>query len=154
MDSRIVACIVNCLLATSTIVSANARLGDDAALANPLADVPAPGLKPVNIPNDVADGMLIYKINPEYPAKAKKGHISGIVILKARISQAGEISDLRAQCGPEILVEPSLKAVREWKYRPYLLKGKPVEVDTTIKVVFALGGKKKLPFSKDSCPAE
>ncbi|MGD0737728.1 MAG: energy transducer TonB [Terracidiphilus sp.] len=98
--------------------------------------------------------MLIYKVNPEYPAEAKKARISGIVILKATISKAGDISDLHAECGPAILLEPSLKAVREWKYRPYLLRGVPVEVDTTIKVTFALGGKKKLPFSKDSCPVE
>lgn len=98
--------------------------------------------------------MLIHKFDPEYPAKARKARISGIVILKATISKTGEISDLHAECGPEILQESSLKAVRDWKYRPYLLHGEPVEVQTTIKVTFALGGKKKLPFSKDSCPVE
>ena len=98
--------------------------------------------------------MLIHNVNPEYPAKAKKARISGIVILKATISKTGEIRDLHAECGPESLQEPSLKAVREWKYRPYLVRGEPVEVQTTIKVTFALGDKKKLPFSQDSCPVE
>ncbi len=98
--------------------------------------------------------MLIHKVNPEYPRIAKAARISGIVTLKATISKAGEISDLHVECGPEILRGPSLKAIREWKYRPYLLHGKPVDVQTTIKVTFALGGKKKLPLSKDSCPVE
>jgi protein TonB len=98
--------------------------------------------------------MLIHKVNPEYPGIAKAARISGIVTVKAKISTAGEISDLHVECGPEILREPSLKAIREWKYRPYLLRGEPVEVQTTIKVTFALGGKKKVPFSKDSCPVE
>jgi TonB family protein len=127
---------------------------EDAPLANTPTDVPQHDSKPVIIPADVADGILIHKVNPEYPAKAKKARISGIVILKATISKTGEILDLHAECGPEILQEPSLQAVREWKYRPYLLRGEPVEVQTTIKVTFALGGKKKLPFSKDSCPIE
>jgi TonB family protein len=127
---------------------------EDAPLAKTSTDVPQPYSKPVMIPADVAVGMLIHKVNPEYPAKARKARISGIVILKATISKTGEISDLHAECGPESLQEPSLKAVREWKYSPYLLRGEPIEVQTTIKVTFALGDKKKLPFSKDSCPIE
>jgi protein TonB len=154
MHSHVAACIVVCVLATSTVVCANTIFADDAPLANTLANVPPSDSKPVIIPKDVAVGMLIYKVNPEYPAKTRKARISGIVNLKATISKTGEISDLHAECGPEILQEPSLKAVREWKYRPYLLRGEPVEVQTTIKVTFTLGDKKKLPFSKDSCPAE
>ena len=126
----------------------------DGPLANTPANLHPSDSKPFIIPEGVAVGMLIHKVNPEYPAKARKARISGIVTLKATISKSGEISDLYAECGPEILQEPSLKAVREWKYNPYLLRGKPVEVQTTIKVTFALGGKKKLPFSKDSCPVE
>ena len=83
----------------------------------PLADTPANAprsdSKPVIIPEDMADGMLIHKVDPEYPAKAKDARISGIVILKATISKTGEILDLHAECGPGSLQEPSLKAVRE-----------------------------------------
>ncbi len=124
----------------------------DAALADTPTNVPRSDSKPVIIPEGLAVGMLIYKVEPEYPAKAKKARISGIVELKATISKTGEISDLHAECGPESLQESSLKAVRQWKYRPYILRGRPVEVQTTIRVIFALGDKKKLPFSKDSCP--
>jgi protein TonB len=125
-----------------------------ALLADTPTNVPRSYSNPVFIPEDMAAGMLIHKVDPEYPRLAKAARISGIVTLKATISKTGEILDLRVECGPAILQEPSLKAVREWKYRPYLLRGEPVEVQTTIKVIFALGGKKKLPFSKDSCPVD
>lgn len=98
--------------------------------------------------------MLIHKVTPKYPGKAKAARVSGIVTLKAIISKTGEISDLHVECGPEMLQEASLAAVREWRYRPFLLHGAPVAVQTTIKLTFALGDKKKVPFSKDSCPVE
>jgi TonB family protein len=127
---------------------------EDAHLADTPANVPRSDSKLVMIPEDVAAGILVHKVNPEYPPKARKARISGIVLLKATISKTGEIQDLHPECGPESLLEASLKAVREWKYRPYLLRGEPVEVQTIIRVTFALGDKKKLPFSKDSCPVE
>ena len=129
-------------------------ISTSASLADTPANVPRSDSKPVIIPADVMVGILIHKVDPEYPRLAKAARISGIVTLKATISKTGEILDLRVECGPAILQEPSLKAIREWKYRPYLLRGEPVEVQTTIKVTFALGGKKKLPFSKDSCPVD
>ena len=127
---------------------------EDAPQAKPPNNLLQPGANPLFIPADVMVGLQIHTVNPEYPAKARKARISGIVILEAIISKTGDIVDLHAKCGPEILQEPSIKAVREWKYSPYLLHGKPVEVRTTITVTFALGDKKKLPFSKDSCPVE
>jgi len=130
------------------------RWSEDAPLADTPPNVPRSGSKPVIIPEDMAVGMLIHKVAPKYPEIAKASRISGIVTLKATISKTGEISELRVDCGPEILREPSLKAVREWKYRPYLLRGEAVEVQTTIKVTFVLGGKKKVKLSKDSCPVE
>jgi protein TonB len=127
---------------------------ESAPLADTPTNVPRSDSKAVLIPEGMALGMLIHKVDPEYPKSAKAARISGIVTLKATISKIGEIVDLQVECGPAALQEPSLKAIREWKYRPYLLRGEPVEVQTTIKVTFALGGKKKLPFSKDSCPVE
>jgi len=152
--SLAVACIVGCLVAASTVVCANNIFAGATSLADTPTNLPPSDSKPVFIPEGVAVGMLIHKVDPEYPKKAKKARVSGIVILKATISKTGEISDLHAECGPEILQGSSLKAVREWKYRPYLLRGEPVEVQTTIRVTFTLGDKKKLPFSKDSCPVE
>ena len=154
MRSYLAACIFGCLVVTSTLVCANPGSALDASLADAPKNLPPSVSKPVFIPDGVAVGMLIHKVDPEYPKEAKKARISGIVILKATISKTGEISDLRVECGPEMLRESSLKAVREWKYRPYLLRGEPIEVQTTIKVIFALGDKKKLPFSEGSCPVD
>lgn len=152
MRSRVAACIVSCLIATSTVVCANTIPANDAPLADTPTNVPPVGPKRVIISRDVAAEMLIHKVIPEYPKKAKKARISGIVTLSATITKTGAISDLHVVCGPEMLRELSLSAVREWKYRPYLLRGEPVEVQTTIMVVFELGDKKKLPYSQDSCP--
>ncbi len=154
MRSRVVDCVIGFLFVTATVVCPNKLFADGAPLANTPTNVPPPSSKPVDIPQDVAVGLLVHKVDPEYPKEAKKARISGIVILKATISKTGDILNLHAECGPEILQEASIKAVRQWTYKPYLLRGEPIEVETTIRVVFALGDKKKLPFSKDSCPLE
>jgi periplasmic protein TonB len=152
--SRVAFCIAGSIIASSTTFCTGAVFtGTPPGTAHMLADVP-PTARPITIPEDVAIGMLIYKVDPEYPKKAKAARESGIVTLQATISKTGEISDLRVVCGPALLQQASLEAVRQWKYRPYLLNGKPVEVETTIRITFALGGKKKMKFSKDSCPAE
>jgi protein TonB len=66
-------------------------------------------------------------------------HVGGVVVLKAIINKEGHIRDLHVVKGPKILQDAALDAVRQWEYRPYLLNGEPVEVMTTINVVFALG---------------
>jgi len=118
-----------------------------------IADVPT-RLNPVLIPESAAPVMLLYKVEPVYPRIAKAARVSGIVMLHATISKAGDITDLRVICGPQLLQDASIKAVQQWKYRPYIFHGEPVEVETTIRVTFTLGDKKKLKFSKDSCPVE
>ena len=91
MHSRVAACIVGCLIATSTVVCANTIFADRAPLADTPTNVSPIGSKPVIIPEDVAVGMLIHKVTPKYPGKAKAARISGIVTLKATISKIGEI---------------------------------------------------------------
>lgn len=151
---RVSLCMAACFVASSTALCAGTIFtGVPSNTSHVLADVPV-AARPLTIPQDIAVGMLIYKVTPEYPAIAKATRVSGMVTLQAAISKTGEITDLRVVCGPALLQQASLDAVRQWKYRPYLLNGRPVEVETTIKVIFTLGGKKKMKFSKDSCPAE
>ena len=64
---------------------------------------------------------------PEYPRIARTAHVQGPVLIQARIGKDGKPVDLKVIGGPEMLRQPSLDAVREWKYRPYLIKGKAVE---------------------------
>lgn len=96
--------------------------------------------KKVNISAGVATGMLIQKTTPIYPPIAKAARVSGTVILQATITKQGTIDNLRVVSGPAMLQQSALDAVRTWRYRPYLLNNEPVEVETTINVIFSLGG--------------
>ncbi len=90
------------------------------------------------ISSGVMEGMLIGKVLPVYPAMARAMRIAGRVELQATISRNGTIENLRVVSGPAMLQQAALDAVRQWRYRPYLLNGEPVEVETTINVDFKL----------------
>jgi len=94
--------------------------------------------KRVNLSAYVTSGMLIRNILPLYPKEAKRNHIQGKVVLRAVIGKDGRIKELKAVSGPEELIPPSIGAVQQWLYKPYLLFGEPVEVDTQVTVNFAL----------------
>lgn len=94
---------------------------------------------PVTISKGVAAGMAISQPPPAYPAIARAAGIQGTVILQATISKSGTIEGLRVVGGPAMLRQSALDAVKQWRYRPYLLNGDPVEVETTINVIFSLG---------------
>jgi peptidyl-prolyl cis-trans isomerase A (cyclophilin A) len=87
----------------------------------------------------VAMGLLDLKKPPVYPIEAKKAGVSGAVVLAATISTSGLVEDLHVISGPELLQQAALDAVKDWRYRPYLLNGQPVEVKTQINVIFTLG---------------
>ncbi len=95
--------------------------------------------KKVNISAGVAMGMLIQKTQPIYPPIAKAARVSGTVVLQATISKTGTIENLQVVSGPAMLQQAALDAVRTWRYRPYLLNNEPVEVETTVNVIFTLG---------------
>jgi TonB family protein len=83
--------------------------------------------------------LLLQKTDPVYPPVAKTARIQGTVVLQAAISKSGSVEDLHVVTGQALLQEAALSAVRTWRYRPYLVNGEPVKVQTTINVVFALG---------------
>jgi periplasmic protein TonB len=95
--------------------------------------------KPLPISSGVMAGNLLSRTLPQYPAIPRTAHIQGIVVLQATISKAGLIENLRVISGPPMLREAAIDAVQTWRYKPYLLNGDPVEVETTINVVFNLG---------------
>lgn len=95
---------------------------------------------PVAISSGVATGMLIQKTPPVYPAIAKSARVAGTVELHAIIAKNGTIKNLQVVSGPEMLRQAAVDAVRTWRYRPYKLDNEPAEVETTINVVFTLGG--------------
>jgi len=91
-----------------------------------------------HVSSGVMQGMLIYKVIPTYPAIAQAIRTSGTVDLQATISRTGTIENLRVMSGPAILRQAALDAVKQWRYRPYMLNGQPVEVETTVEVDFTL----------------
>ncbi len=85
-------------------------------------------------------GSLLTRVQPDYPYPAKMAHVQGQVVLAAIISKQGTIENLRLVAGHPMLVRAAIEAVSRWRYRPYILNGEPVEVETQITVNFTLGG--------------
>ena len=77
---------------------------------------------------------------PVYPALARQARIQGSVVLHAIIDKDGKVAQLEVISGHPLLVQSALDAVKQWRYKPTLLNGDPVEVDTTITVTFTMGG--------------
>jgi protein TonB len=102
--------------------------------------VAAPVVKKLSISSGVMQGMLLLKTTPVYPPIAKAARVSGTVVLQATISKTGSIENLHIISGPAMLQQAAMQAVRSWRYRPYLLNNEPVEVETTVNVIFSLGG--------------
>jgi len=94
---------------------------------------------PVHI-SHMSEGDLVHKVLPAYPALARSARIQGTVVLQAMISKQGAIENLRLLSGHPMLAPAAIEAVRQWRYRPYILNGEPVEVDTQITVNFSLAG--------------
>lgn len=95
---------------------------------------------PVRIGGNVMQAKAIDHPNPVYPAIARAAHVQGTVVLHAIIGKDGTIQQLQLVTGPPLLVNSAMDAVRQWRYQPTLLNGEAVDVDTTISVVFTLGG--------------
>ena len=94
----------------------------------------------IRVGGNVQAAALVRQVTPLYPQIARTAHISGTVVLHAIIAKDGTIQELQYVSGPPLLMRAAMDAVREWRYKPTLLNGEPVEVDTTISVVFSLGG--------------
>ncbi|HTZ82093.1 MAG TPA: energy transducer TonB [Candidatus Acidoferrales bacterium] len=92
----------------------------------------------IRISQGVTKGLLIHKEEPQYPSIARAARVQGEVVLSAVISTSGQIENLQLISGHPMLVPAALAAVRQWRYKPYLLNGQPVEVETTITVIFSL----------------
>ncbi|MGA9526587.1 MAG: TonB family protein [Terriglobales bacterium] len=113
-----------------------------------MAPAPAPGATGaagtnpdrVRVAQGVSAGLLIKKVAPDYPEMARQSRIQGAVVLRAVIDKNGDIQDLTLVSGHEMLAPAAIAAVKQWKYKPYLLKGQPVAVETEITVNFSLHG--------------
>lgn len=86
------------------------------------------------------EGNLIRRVEPVYPPLARNARIQGPVVVYALISKVGTMENVRALSGHPLLVPATIDAVSQWRYRPYILNGEPIEVETKITVNFYLSG--------------
>jgi len=94
--------------------------------------------KRIRVSQGVTRGLLIQKIEPNYPPLARQARVQGEVVLKAIVSKEGEIKELELVSGHPMLAPAAIEAVRRWRYRPFLLNGEPIEVETLVTVIFRI----------------
>lgn len=93
---------------------------------------------PTRVSSGVASGRLLAPITPQYPAIAKQARVQGTVVVHALISKSGQVENAQVVSGPPMLAQAAVAAVAQARYRPYLLNGEPVEVETTINLISQL----------------
>ena len=121
--------------AAESAPSAGQKNGEaEAVPSEPVTERP----EKVKVASGVTTGLVIKKVAPIYPDDARAAYIQGTVVLQAEISKAGDITGLEVVDGPIELAGSAVVAVRQWKYKPYLLLGQPVAVDTQIQVHYEL----------------
>jgi protein TonB len=94
----------------------------------------------VRVSTGVSTGLLIKRVQPNYPPLARQARIQGQVVLQAEISKEGAIQNLQLISGHPMLAPAAIEAVKQWRYKPYLLNGEPVAVETQVVVNFTLSG--------------
>jgi protein TonB len=103
--------------------------------------IPAhPAVVKLLLVSHLAEANLLHKVQPSYPSIARQAHVQGTVELRAIIGKAGTIQNLVVVRGHPMLAAAAIDAVRQWRYRPYLLNNEPIEVETVITVNFVLSG--------------
>jgi len=103
--------------------------------------VPKVAVQRVRISQGVTQGMVLRRVQPAYPQMAKIARVQGAVVLAAIIGKDGTIQNLHVvSTASPLLNQAAIDAVKQWRYRPYILNGEPVEVDTTVTVNFTLSG--------------
>ena len=116
-------------------------LGVLGGTGNDMTIIPAPPAPAPTQPMKVshyAEGNVIYRVQPVYPPLARQARIQGTVELRAIISKAGTIENLVAVSGHPMLIPSAVNAVRQWRYRPYMLNEEPIPIETEITVNFVL----------------
>jgi TonB family protein len=95
-------------------------------------------VEPVNLPEDLSRGLVLDRVQPSYPEQALKAGLQGAVVLQAWIGRDGSIRDLKLINGSLLLGQAAVRAVKQWRYKPYLQNGIAVEAETYVTVNFKL----------------
>src|ERR1043165_36425 len=102
--------------------------------------VPKVAVQRVRVSQGVTQGMVIHRVQPTYPPLARTARVQGSVVLAAIIGKDGTVQNLHVMSGHPLLTQAALDAVKQWRYKQYILNGEPVEVDTQITVNITLSG--------------
>ncbi len=106
----------------------------------PVKTFDPPPVKRIRVASRVVEANLIHDVAPQYPPEAGRARIEGTVVLLAVIGTDGSVKDVRVENGLPILIQAAIEAVKQWRYKPYLVDGEPVEVDSRITINFTLTG--------------
>jgi periplasmic protein TonB len=109
-------------------------------ISNAPMAVPKVAVQRIRVSQGVTAGLVLHKVQPAYPPLARTARVQGSVVLAAVIGKDGAIQNLHVISGHPLLTQAALDAVRQWRYKPYILNGEPVEVDTQVTVNFTLSG--------------
>ena len=117
-----------------------AAAGSDGNLSNLTAgdSVAKPILQTLTVSQGVSQGLLLKKVQPAYPANALRMRTEGIVKLMATVGKTGSVTTVKVVSGDALLTQSALDAVKQWKYKPYLLNGNPIEIQTEVTINFKL----------------
>src|ERR1700733_2918233 len=141
------------LMATGARAQDPQSAGAESIIPSPQQSAPTNGPTRIRVGGNVASAKITHLVQPVYPQAAKAAHISGTVVLHCIIAKDGTIMELTYISGPPLLLKAAMDAVHQWTYQPTLLNGKPVEVETTVSVVFTLGGTAPVEFSQQAGPS-
>jgi periplasmic protein TonB len=113
-------------------------LSSTSSAAVPVKTFDPPPVKRIRVASRVVEANLIRDVAPQYPPEAGRARIEGTVVLLAVIGTDGSVKDVRVENGLPILAQAAINAVKQWRYKPYMINGEPVEVDSRITINFTL----------------
>ena len=126
-------------------VAGGVPMGVLSEVVGSMHDVPAPAKTPdpapvkrIRVASRVVEANLIHDVTPQYPPEAGRARIEGMVVLMAVIGRDGSVKDVRVESGLPMLAQAAIDAVKQWRYKPYMIDGEPVEVDSRITINFTL----------------
>jgi TonB family protein len=139
-------------VAVETTVTVNFTLSDNPPTEGIVGSAPPQGIagaadsgtplppppQRVRVSSGVMQALLITKVNPQYPSDAR---VQGTVLLKVNIDKEGNVANIQVISGHPLLIPAAIEAVKQWKYKPYLLNNEPIAVETQVQVNFTLLGK-------------
>ena len=120
--------------------SGGSPFGKPNGTGNVVVAKPVAPAVPVNVSSGVSKGLLLSPMKPAYPKIAVAAHIEGTVVVTAIIDKLGRIINVQVVSGPAMLRDAAAEAVREARYKPYMLNGQPTEVITTVSITFTMNG--------------